>query len=789
MNTKSDFTKGLKEKSSVYKMEYKTKTVKQLRNIAKVKGMRGYSRLRKADLVALVSSRPTQSVKTVHEGDLLDAPVPDIKVPTLVPGKYTPPSNTWKSRLIEANNKVRSKLNTFADWLINYVAPREKKSVNERLDSLKSTISNIFSKINKKKFEIQQTANALKGFTKRYTIQGTGGIDVTSFLNAVRPQVVGLLTKNRGEKVQFNLVCVMEKVDMKSGEVVETEANFKSKTVIILEATDVGEIYSDAVDKIKESMASYQMQGSNWRFRAVLKLDIDTVEYKPLKGNSYIPLPEYLANKKAIINPKNNDDECFKWCITRAMYPTAKNPQTITRDLIEQSKKLDWSGIVFPVAADANIINKFERNNNVSVNVFGYEKDVYPLYISKHESDARVDLLLISDGEKKHYCWIKNFNKLMSSRTEKSHNSMHYCRRCLNGYREVESLNRHSEYCSQQDAQRIELPEPGTMLGFRNYYRKMRVPFVVYADFESFIKPIDTCQPNPNTSYTNKYQKHVPSSFCYYIKCFDDNLYSQAPVMFTAENEDDDVAQIFIDTLIENVKDIYKRFKFPKRMIFGKKDKELYDSASVCHICEGELGLDRVRDHCHLTGKYRGAAHNSCNLSYKVPKFFPVVLHNLSCYDAHLFVRKLRGDDNEKINCIPCNEEKYISFSREVVVDKFINKEGKEITVKRELRFLDSFRFMPSSLDALSKNLRKEQCKNIGEFYKGRQLDLLLKKGTYPYDYVDGVERLNETELPPKHKFYSKLNDSDISDEDYGHARTVWSEFGFKTFRDRKSVV
>ena len=144
-------------------MEYKTKTVKQLRNIAKVKGMRGYSRLRKADLVALVSSGPTQSVKTEHESNLLDAPVPDIKVPTLVPGKYTPPSNTWKSRfnnvLTEAKNKVRSKLNTFADWLINYVAPREKKSVNEKLDSLKSKISSIFSKINKKKFEILETAN------------------------------------------------------------------------------------------------------------------------------------------------------------------------------------------------------------------------------------------------------------------------------------------------------------------------------------------------------------------------------------------------------------------------------------------------------------------------------------------------------------------------------------------------------------------------------------------------------------------------------------------------------
>src|SRR5688572_21624606 len=196
MNTQSAATKECKEKSSVYKMEYKTKTVTQLRSIAKAKGMKGYSQLRKADLVALVSSAvPTQSVKTEHEGNLLDAPVPVIDVPTLAPGKYIPPSNTWKSSfsgvLEEVKNKVRSKLNTFADWLINYVAPRETKSVDEKLNSLQSKVSNIFSKINKNNFEIRETAKAIKGFTKRYTIEGTHKIDSTSFLEAVRPQVVG----------------------------------------------------------------------------------------------------------------------------------------------------------------------------------------------------------------------------------------------------------------------------------------------------------------------------------------------------------------------------------------------------------------------------------------------------------------------------------------------------------------------------------------------------------------------------------------------------------------------
>jgi hypothetical protein len=110
-----------------------------------------------------------------------------------------------------------------------------------------------------------------------------------------------------------------------------------------------------------------------------------------------------------------------------------------------------------------------------------------------------------------------------------------------------------------------------------------------------------------------------------------------------------------------------------------------------------------------------------------------------------------------KINCIPNNEEKYISFSREIVVDKFTTKDGIEREVKRELRFIDGFRFMASSLDALSKNLTKEQCKNIGRRYSGKQLDLLLRKGVYPYDYVDCLAKLDETSLTTKGRFLFEI--------------------------------
>ena len=134
------------------------------------------------------------------------------------------------------------------------------------------------------------------------------------------------------------------------------------------------------------------------------------------------------------------------------------------------------------------------------------------------------------------------------------------------GYRRIEALNKHSEYCSQHAAQTIELPEPGTMLSFKNYNRSMRVPFIVYADFESFIKPIDTCQPDPSLSYSYTHQKHIPSSFCYYVKCFDDSLYQQDPVTYTANSEDDDIAMVFVDSLEETIKQIYNQFKFTMKI-------------------------------------------------------------------------------------------------------------------------------------------------------------------------------------------------------------------------------
>ena len=155
-------------------------------------------------------------------------------------------------------------------------------------------------------------------------------------------------------------------------------------------------------------------------------------------------------------------------------------------------------------------------------------------------------------------------------------------------------------------------------------------------------------------------------------------------------------------------------------MIMTIHDKRAYDNSTLCHVCNEELGEDRVRVRCHLSGKFRGAAREVCNLKCNVPTFFPVVFHNLCGYDSHLFIKRLWNSEGD-IYCIQNNEENYILFTKQVIVDKFINKEGKKVNVKSELRLIDSLRFMASRLYKLSSNLKIYQSFNLKKYYSGKQ--------------------------------------------------------------------
>ena len=198
------------------------------------------------------------------------------------------------------------------------------------------------------------------------------------------------------------------------------------------------------------------------------------------------------------------------------------------------------------------------------------------------------------------------------------------------------------------------------------------------------------------------YQRYAMSAFCFYVVSRVEG-FSMDPVAYMIKDECDEVDKIFAEKLEETTKKIYEAFKTPVPMIFDDDARKLHKSLTVCFTCGEELGSDKVRDHCHYTGKYRGALHSECNLRLKRTRTIPVFFHNLSGYDSYLFVKRL-ADTPSEVNCIPENEEKYITFNKNVQVDTIIRDE-KEVNIYTRLKFLDTFSFMNTSLGNLVKNI------------------------------------------------------------------------------------
>ena len=134
--------------------------------------------------------------------------------------------------------------------------------------------------------------------------------------------------------------------------------------------------------------------------------------------------------------------------------------------------------------------------------------------------------------------------------------------------------------------------------------------------------------------------------------------------------------------------------------------------------------------------------------------------------------------------CIPNNDEKYISFTKEIQVGSNTNKEGENKSLYHAIRFIDSFKFMAASLDSLVNNLSEDALNNVKRYYSGEKLNLVTRKGVYPYGYMDSLQRFKENKLPPKESLYSRLTDEDISDEDYQHAQKVWEAFDMEHLQD-----
>ena len=687
---------------------------------------------------------------------------------------------------------ARKALKNFKEYIKNL------KSYNISADRLKKLTKQLERKEKKAKEEHDRIftpireASAFRNYTNQYVIYNTiFNYTASKFLADAKPAITNIFNSNRNIKTILYLYVLMSQ-----GERIEEFAFHSKGLKLILMETDENEIYDEMVDEIEEEMQkTREAVGSGWRFEKVIKLVLHTTKWEPIYGSSYIPLDPYLANKKALINMQNEDDKCFMWSVLRALYPKDNHPERIDKDLKSKQDSINMKGIHYPVSLKA--IDRFETQNpNISISVVGYNKVdlVHPIRVSKYTGcEHDIVLLLLKEAvkgengkieEKRHYTLVKNKSALIASQINNHKGRREICLNCFNSFNSPETLETHKEYCYENESVKTLMPPPGTYLRFKNFLHSEKAPFVIYADFECKIIRMDNCDPDPNKSYTKKYQKHEPVSFCYYIESFNESVYESRIRSYIKETpEGEDVIDIFIKWLEEDVKAI-ANIK-PKQMIFTEEDRKQFNKASDCWICGEELGNDRVRDHCHFTGRYRGPAHNSCNLKYRKPKSISVFFHNLSGYDSHLFIKKLgTPDKKENIKCIPNNEEKYITFTKTIITGQYTNKKGEVKDKSFDIVFKDSLKFMSSSLGALVNNLPKDAFINLNKYYTPEEAELIKQKGFYPYEYMDSEEKFKDTKLPPRKAFYSKLSGRGITEKDYKHACNVWNTFNMKTFKE-----
>ena len=503
--------------------------------------------------------------------------------------------------------------------------------------------------------------------------------------------------KSKGEwKIQITMrIIFIAFVDRNKTQAMHT----KSDNVEIMNGTDT----SDAINKLIISfMKRYQerlerkMKGSSYIFERIDLLEYHLHKISLNRGSSYIDSPIWIKNKGVTINPKNaKDNNCFQYAITAAL-----NYQNISHHSERISKikpfinNSNWTDIEFP--SHSKGWRKFECNNKaITLNILDVPyktEQIREAYISEHNNkrNNQVNLLMITDGTNNwHYLAMKNLSGLLRGITS-NHNGDFYCLNCLHSYRTISKLKKHEKICKNHNFYHLKMPDvDNNILESKPRKKSLKNAFIFFADLECLLLKMNTCNNNPNKSYTTAKALHKPSGYSLLTSCSLDKSENKQ-TYYTGK----DCMKRFCDDLKEYVIRITNYEMKPMDPLTEEEEEESYKTQEQCHICEKEFctnnnkEMRKVRDHCHYTRKYRGAAYSKCNLSYKIVKEIPVLFHNGPVYDYHFIIKYLAREFKGNSECLGENTEKYISFT--VPFKKVIN--DKEI--KYRIRISDSCIFM-----------------------------------------------------------------------------------------------
>ena len=363
-----------------------------------------------------------------------------------------------------------------------------------------------------------------------------------------------------------------------------------------------------------------------------------------------------------------------------------------------------------------------------------------------------------------------DFNTFMFQKT-KNKNKKWFCKSCLQCFSSENVLIKHKEDClSINGQQSLDLEKVTTE--FKNYFKQLPVPFKIYADFDCNLKNVECYK----VTYTKKYNEHVPCSYAYKVVCVDDK-YSNPIVVYRVVN----AAYEFIISIPKEHKYCKKVMKdqFNKNLAMTKKEEHLFQQSNNCWICKKIIDNEdeKVRDHCHITGKFRSSGHWDCNINFQLTKQILVIFHNLKGYEIHLIFPELHKF-NLKVDVIPNRLEKYMAF--------FLGKDSV---------FIDSMQFMNSSLDKLVKKLVDKDFKYLVKELGSENLKILKQKGAYPCEYMNSFKRFNKDKLCARKYFYSstkdkkisedgKISDGHVSIEDYMVSERICDKFNVKNMGD-----
>ena len=320
---------------------------------------------------------------------------------------------------------------------------------------------------------------------------GRPKINPDTFFGLIRGQFIELIS---GELKELRLARIQTTTWIRFRQDSEfVELAFNSRMTEFHKGSDIEELVDKMINQMREQIDNPALINSRFVFEELLFLDANFHRLNLTRGGSYLSLPKFIERRKAVINPQNQDDECFMWSVISALHNSEikSHPERIS-NLREFESKYDWSDIYFPTSLKD--IKKFEFRNSISVNVMGLEdKDIYICRKGVRSCNYKeVNLLMVSEDSKWHYTAAKSLSRLLRSSNSKHKSKHHFCMNCLQGFSDEKVRDEHYTYYASNELVRVEMPkEP--ILKFIDDQGQLKAPFVIYSDFESILEPMSTC--------------------------------------------------------------------------------------------------------------------------------------------------------------------------------------------------------------------------------------------------------------------------------------------------------